>query len=608
VLLRIVRQWLGGARTRGVAPPLPSAEAAGDGFAEALRLQQSGHHAEAAAACRAMLARNADEPETLNLLAAALCAQGALHEGLECLRRVKTLLPQSADTCATLAAVLASSGEIDAAIEEYRCAVRLRPDLRDTWRTLTGLLQAFGRYDEAESGCSAALAAHPHDAVLHHTRASALFEQGRVPEAIDEARAALACSPELPGVRSDLARMLSYVDGAAPDEVYRELRAWAERYAEPLERAAAPHANTPEPQRRLRIGYVSPYFRKHAVTFFFETVIQHHDRAQFDVILYADVAKPDEYSQRLRDYGSQWRSTLGLSDPELAQTVRDDSIDILVDLSGHTPGNRLLAFARKAAPIQVTANTTGMRTMDYRITDAHLDPPGTTEHLHSEKPLRLPDIYMAWRPPDGMPEPGPLPAQSRGFVTFGSFNSCFKITPAMVSTWSRILQCVHGSRLILLAFSSAMAVERVRALFAGQGIGAERLEFVGRLTFEEYFAIRRRVDIALDTAPFHGNTTTCDSLWMGLPVVALAGPTHFSRVGVSMLTNVGLPELIARDADEYVAIATRLAADMPRLAGLRAALRPMMLRSPNTDAVGCTRHLEAAYRRSWETWCRGRDG
>ena len=290
--------------------------------------------------------------------------------------------------------------------------------------------------------------------------------------------------------------------------------------------------------------------------------------------------------------------------------IRADAVDILVDLSGHTPGNRLLAFARRPAPVQVTwngyPNTTGMTGIDYRITDALCDPPGATEHLHAEKLARLPAVYMAWRPPDDAPDTGPPPALAAKRVTFGSFNSCYKLTPDLIALWSRILQRLPESRLMLLTIGAGAAERRIRELFAQHGIAAPRLDIRPRVTHEEFLAAHNGVDIALDAFPYHGTTTTCFSLWMGLPVVTLAGATHVSRVGVSLLGNAGLREFVANNADDYVDIAVKLALDLPRLAALRAKLRGVLLDSPLTDGAICARNLERAFREMWAAYCKER--
>ena len=592
------------------AKVLPSGHPEPDWRAEASQLQHLRRYREVAGLARSVLAREADNVDALQLLSAALLAQGETQEGIACLRRAAELAPESAETQANLAAVLARTGDMAGAIDAYQRAVGLRAELVSAWNGLALLLKALGRYDEAEACCRSGLKADPRHAPLHHTLAGALFEQGRVDEAIPEVRTALEIEPGTPTVHSDLLRMLNYAEAQDPAAVYREHRAWAERHAAALEQAAPPQRNDPGSNRRLRVGFVSPYFLKHAMTFFFESFVEQHDRERLEIILYADVQQPDEYSARLQRHGAAWRKTFNLSDEELARLIRGDAVDILVDLSGHTPRNRLLAFARRPAPIQVTwngyPNTTGMAGMDYRITDAACDPEGTTEHLHSEKLVRLPAIYMTWRPPHDAPAPEPLPALSNDNITFGSFNSCFKITPSLVGLWGRILSAVPGSRLMLLTISHGAAELRVRQLFAAQGVAPDRLEILPRLSHQDFLAAHQRADIALDTFPYHGTTTSCFSLWMGLPMVVLAGAVHASRVGVSLLTNIGLPQLVAQNGDEYVEIATRLATDLPALARLRTDLRGMMLRSPLTDGAGGARALEHAFGEMFGAWCRSR--
>jgi predicted O-linked N-acetylglucosamine transferase (SPINDLY family) len=288
--------------------------------------------------------------------------------------------------------------------------------------------------------------------------------------------------------------------------------------------------------------------------------------------------------------------------------VRDDSIDILVDLSGHTPGNRLLAFARKPAPVQVTwngyPNTTGMLEMTHRVTDGRCDPPGSTERFHTEKLVRLPEIYMSWQAPIGTPEPGAVPASTTRRVTLASFNGCYKVTPAVVRLWSRILHELPDSRLVLFTVPRGRAEERIRTLFAAESVAPDRIELRPRVSHEAFLEAHREVDIALDSFPYHGTTTTCFSLWMGIPVISRVGPTHVSRVGFTLLSSVGLPELATSDDDDYIATAVRLARDVPQLTALRAGLRERMLRSPLMNGAACAHALEDAYRGMWREWCR----
>lgn len=502
-------------------------------------------------------------------------------------------------------------GDIDAAIAAWREALLADPGLREVRQKLAATLRSLSRLDEAEECCLAGLAADPGDAPLRHTLGRVRFAQGRVDDAIADIRAVLALDPAA-AAHSDLISMLNYTEAVSPPEILAECVRWAERFARPLEAQTAPLANDPSPERRLRVGYVSPGFREHPVTFFLWPALAHRDRGRFEVILYSDVTHEDQYTGQLRALADGWRKVVDMDDDQLARTVRGDAIDILVDLSGHTLRNRLLAFARRPAPVQVNwlgfPCTTGMTAMDYRITDPWCDPPGLTEALNSETLVRLPHVYMAWRPPLRSPDVSPLPALTAGHVTFGFFHGCYKITPRMIGLWARILHRVPGSRLMVLAVDGKAAAARLTAGFARHGIPGERLELVPRLEIDAFMATFARVDIALDPFPYHGATTTCFCLWMGLPVVALAGTTHASRADLSLLTNVGLPQLATDDPDRYVDIACGLAGNLDALAGLRSRLRAMMLASPVTDGEACARALEDAYRGMWREWCRRATG
>lgn len=569
-------------------------------------LQQSGAFAQAAALCEARLIEDPEDAEAQQMRGAALFRLGRTTEGLACLHEAAKLAPRNGDLQLQIGRVYAAIGRLQPALAAYRNAHAL--DIPAAAGELAMLLKTVEGYDEAEDCLRAALPRSATPARDRHRLAGMLFEQGRVPEAIAELRASLGLEPEAASVHSDLLRALNYADGVDPHAIFGEHEEWARRHADPLGEGLPPHANDNSPGRRLRIGYVSPYFRKHAVTFFLESVLAACDRGAFDIYLYADVARPDNYSERLKSYGHTWRDTVRMSDDALAQTVREDRIDILVDLSGHTPGHRLLAFARRPAPVQLTwngyPNTTGMGAIDYRITDALCDPPGLTEHLHSERLVRLPQIYMSWRPPDDAPEPGPAPAIETGRITFGSFNSCYKLTPTVVELWARVLNTVESSRLIVYAVPGARAESRLRELFATSGVAAGRIELRPRVSHEAFLEAHREVDIALDSYPYHGTTTTCFSLWMGVPVISLVGRTHLSRVGLTLLSSVGLEALAAPDFDGYVNAAASLARHPERLAALRSGLRERVRDSALTDGAACARALETAYRRMWAERCR----
>jgi predicted O-linked N-acetylglucosamine transferase (SPINDLY family) len=406
---------------------------------------------------------------------------------------------------------------------------------------------------------------------------------------------------------------LHYHPGYDAKMILGELRRWNEQHAEPRKKVIAPHANDRDPDRPLRIGYVSADFRQHACAHFLLPLFCHHDRRQFEVTCYADVANPDNMTQRLRDQVQCWHKINGRTDAEVSALIRENQIDILVDLAGHTADNRLQCFAGKPAPIQVTylgyPNSTGLSAIDYRLTDAHADPPGLTDAFCTEWLIRLPQTFLCFRPSEESPVSSALPALASGQITFGCFNALAKITAEMAGIWSQILRCLPQSRLMLKCrgLSDEDARRRLRELFPD--IAADRLVLHDWIDSRRgHLALYDQVDIALDSYPYHGTTTTCEAMWMGVPVITLAGTDHRSRVGVSLMSNVGLPELIAQTPEQYVQIAADLANDLPRLAELRRTLRSRMQASPLMDAPRFARNVEAAYRQMWRTWCETQAG
>ncbi len=378
-------------------------------------------------------------------------------------------------------------------------------------------------------------------------------------EAIAAYRQAVALKPDFVKAHSNLVFTLHYHPGYEAQTIAEEHRRWDRQHAEPLRQFMLPHVNDRNSDRRLRIGYVSPDFRDHAVGRFLLPLLAHQDRQHFEVYAYSQVRVHDAMTELFRSQVNQWRSTVSLSDEQLAGLVRQDQIDILVDLAGHSAGGRLLVFARKPAPVQITwlgyPNSTGLNTMDYRITDAFADPPGLGDALYSEQLVRLPQTNWVYHPPENGPPPRPGSARAPDRrplvapVTFGCFNNFAKVTDPMLVLWGRILQAVPGSRLLLKAqgLGSQSARQRTLELFSNGGIDPGRLELRGFAPGRgAHLALYNRVDIALDPFPYHGTTTTCEALWMGVPVITLAGETHVSRVGVSLLSNMGARRIDCR--------------------------------------------------------------
>jgi predicted O-linked N-acetylglucosamine transferase (SPINDLY family) len=383
-------------------------------------------------------------------------------------------------------------------------------------------------------------------------------------------------------------------------------REWARRHASQF-RPESAHANSRDPDRKIRLGYVSPNFSRNIVGYFFKPVFDHHDRNNFEIFCYSNTRAQDDFTAYFANH-SNWRAVANLSDEKLVGQIRRDAIDILVDLSGHTPGNRLLVFARKPAPVQVTwldyFDTTGLEAMDYLITDPVSTPPNGTQQF-VEKLVRMPHMRLCWTPPDFAPDVSALPTTERGYVTFGSFNRPEKITADVIRVWARILRDVPDSRLILKNrnFVHTDVQTHFRNAFAAENIALERVEMRGESPHAQLLGEYAEVDIALDPFPYNGGATTCDALWMGIPVITLKGDRMISRQGASMLTAVGITEFIADDRDSYVRIALQWSNRLNELSDLRRRLRGQCSSSPLCDTRRFTSDLEHIYREIWKEWC-----
>ena len=408
---------------------------------------------------------------------------------------------------------------------------------------------------------------------------------------------------------SNLLFALNYQEAASAADVFAQHLAWAARHGGTLPRVTT----NPQPsdtERTLRVGYVSADLRSHSVAYFLEPLLEARDRAAIHVTCYSNSTGGGATTDRLRALSDAWRVIADKDDAEAEALIRADQIDILVDLSGHTRGNRLPLFARRVAPIQVSylgyPNTTGLATMDYRLTDAWADPVGLTEGLYTEVLVRLDGGFLCYRPPNDSPPVAGPPVLATGYITFGSFNNLAKVNAALIARWAAILGHVPGSRLILK--SRPLADPGIRdfilTLSARNGITPDRIEFSGWADdTRSHLARYADVDIALDTFPYHGTTTTCEALWMGVPVITCGGQVHASRVGVSLLSAIGLADLVAPSMDSYVMTAINLAQDIPRLGNLRAELRPRMAAGAITDSARIARSVESAYRAMWRQHC-----
>ncbi len=431
-----------------------------------------------------------------------------------------------------------------------------------------------------------------------HARAIECFER------------AVALDPDHQLARLSIPFALNYSESASPDDIFdahRSAGRWLHRRTPPEE---TPGEHDPEIGRRLRVGYLSADLRQHSVAHFILPVLSRHDSARFEIFAYHNHPQEDACTSRAEAACAVFRRVAGLSDSELLRRIRDDRIDILVDLNGLTRRHRMAVLARRAAPVQMTwigyPNTTGLETVDYRLVDAVTDPAGEADRRATERLLRLPSVFSVYEPPENAPDPGPLPCLENGYVTFGSFNGMPKLNPPLLRAFAALLDRVPRSRLLIknLALRYAAPRRQIRELLTGFGIADERILLAGPTDGQfEHLEHYRRVDIALDSFPYNGTTTTCESLYMGVPVVARAGNDHRSRVAASQIGAAGLETFVASDENSWLDIASALAGDTDRLARLRQGLRARLLSSPLTDAQTFTRNLEHALRSAWAQWC-----
>lgn len=529
-----------------------------------------------------------------------LKALGRYTDAVAALREAVRLAPGHAAAWLNLGVACLEGGDRDEAIAAFQRALALEPQRPEAHNILGNALLSAGRSTEAEAAFTAALRLRPGYAAAHDNLGRLCRAAGRLPEAVAHFRAALAARPD-PDTHSNLLFALNFLPDLASAEIFAEHRRWHEVHAAPLA-VAAPTVPASRPAgRRLRVGYVSPDFNHHAVAYFIEPVLAAHDRTRVEVFCYASVAAPDRFTERLRGLAEHWRDIARLDDDAAAALIRADHLDLLIDLAGHSARHRLSVFARRPAPVQATwigyPNTTGLDAIDYRITDAVSDPAGQTEAWHTEKLVRLPANFSCYRPDDDAPSVNDLPAAAPGAVTFGCFNQFAKVTPEVISLWARLLGELPESRLLLKSrgLGDPGVVAQVQAAFAAAGVGSSRLILNGdELSVADHLGLYHGVDIALDPFPYNGTTTTCEALWMGVPVVTLAGRTHVARVGASLLTHAGLPGWIAATPGDYVACAVAAARDLPALAALRRGLREQLRTSPLCDAARFTRGFEDA--------------
>lgn len=561
---------------------------------------------DAIALYRRAIAAMPQEPAFRNNLVGALTGSARFAEALESARTALVLDPGNATAWFNLGLAMGSLGDRPGAEGVYQRALKIDPGLGEAYSNLADLYQARGDLAIAEGNYRAAISIKPQLPQPFANLGELLKSSGRVIAAVRLLCEAVDRHPEVPLLHSNLLLALHYTPLVPPEVISRAHKRWDLLHAQQWMPQEPAQIICPDPERRLRIGYVSPDFCDHPVARFFEPLIGAHNSSKVEIFCYAASSNYDAVSARIKARCAHWVPIENLSDDDAAARIQHDQIDILVDLAGHTANSRLLLFARKPAPVQVTwlgyPNTTGMSAIDYRLTDAIADPPGLTDRWHSERLIRLPHGFLSYQPSTNVEEAMAPPSERTGFITFGSFNNPAKLSDHTMALWAKILKRLPSSRILLKgrAFKDPETCVHHLKRFAKLGVDACRVDLEGLVASQaDHLRAYGRMDIALDTMPYNGTTTTCEALWMGVPVVTMAGDHHAARVSTSILAHLGLPELIAKGQDDYVERALALALNPVRLADYRRSLRALMRTGPIMDHNRFAQDVEAAYRTMW---------
>jgi protein O-GlcNAc transferase len=540
----------------------------------------------------------------------ALSDLGRLDEALAAYDSAIRIKPNLAEAHCNRGNILSDLGRLDDALAACDTAIRIKPHYAEAQANRGNALKNLGRPHEAIAAYDAAIRIKPDFAEAHANRGAALNDVGRMDETLAAYDTALRIRPDYAEAHSNLLLCLNYSDVVSNEQIYKESVRWNEQHALQHRSSEPAYENERNYDRRLRLGYVSPDFRNHSVARFLEPLLRTHDHQLVEVFCYSDVIRSDAVTDRLRSFADHWLTTVGMSHDELADRIRKDKIDILIDLAGHTAKNRLPLFARRPAPVQVTwlgyPNTTGLAAIDYRLVDAVTDPSGEADAWASETLIRLEGGFLCYAGTKDAPPPARSPCLTTNTVTFGSFNNPAKLSTRTLETWARLLARVPKARLLLKgkSFADATACAMLLSRLAELGVTADRVELIAWLpSGSAHLQLYDRLDIALDPFPYNGTTTTCEALWMGVPIVTLRGNRHAGRVGASLLTQVGLTDWIASSVEDYIDIAVKLASDPNCLDNLRRTLRPRLAASPLCDGHAFSRKIESAYRSMWRQWC-----
>jgi predicted O-linked N-acetylglucosamine transferase (SPINDLY family) len=578
----------------------------GDALKLADQHQRAGRLDEARRICGLILSQAPDDPAVLYHVGVLARGRGELQEALKLLGRAARLAPQIAQYQQELGKLLIQTYQFAEAVTAFGAAVRSSPQMPQAHVGLGNALFMAGRPDESVQAYQRAIELGGADATTHNNFAHALRAQGRLDECIAEYERAVQLQPDYAAADSNRIYALLFDPKCSQEKLREQMAQWNNRHGRPPAGSLMPHVNEPDPDRRLRIGYLSPYFFAHAESFFVVPLLKQHDHRQFEIFCYSNSFHSDAVTNALQASADGWRNIGAITDAAAAAQIRKDRIDVLVDLAMHMAQNRLPMLAHKPAPVQATwlayPGGTGLEAIDYRITDPFIDPPTAPGGPIVEEPFPLPDCWCCYDPLCDLPLSEP---RMDGPICFGSLNNPCKLNPSLLQLWGKVLRAVPDSRLAIQVISDHQRRQVLRVL-EDAGVAPRRIELLDFFSRPDYLRAYDRIDICLDTLPYNGITTTCDALWMGVPVVTLIGKTPAGRAGLSILASVGLGELAAHDPDQFVAIATKLAGQRPRLAEWRRTLRQTIQQSPLMDAPRFCRNMERAYREMWRNWCVGK--
>jgi protein O-GlcNAc transferase len=567
-------------------------------------LRAFGNHDEAIEVFHRVLAFNPNSAEAHNSLGNLLLEIGQAGGAIENYRRALQLAPKFAVACSNLGSAFRELGNFNDAVASCRRAIEIAPDFAMGYNNLGNAFRDLGQLDDAVIAYCKAVELDSELAIAHNNLGCVLRDRGHHEDAVISLRRAMALKPDYVAAYDNFLMTLQFIPTITQQDIFDAHKNFGEKFEAPLKSSWPAHTNRRDPDKRLKIGYVSGDFRRHVVAYFIEPILTYHDKSKVEVYCYANSTQQDVVVDNLMGEADHWVPCYAMSDVELAQRIVADGIDILIDLSGHTARNRLLAFARKPAPIQITylgyPGTSGMSAIDYRLTDRYTEPEGSgADQYYTEQLLRLPDSMWCYRPAEDMPEITPLPALANGYLTFGSFNNANKIGSECIALWAALLRSLPSSRLMMATVPEGEMREHLAAQFLSHGIARDRIDFCAKLLPQDFQRALQQVDIALDPFPVNGATTTCESLWLGVPVLTLVGDRFLSRAGLSTLNAAHLSEFAASNQEKFIKTAISLANDLSRLAALRANLRERLKSTPLFDQQRFTRNLEDIYRNAW---------